>query len=157
MRVSVLLILSGALLGLTGCSTTQKADQASSTSAASGKPKGPTRADVANSMRALQKGMTTEQVRAAWGAPVSVKPMEAPVGTAEVWIYKFSFVGEVRQVQTDEITYTRPNPLTGIDETIREPVYSTEQVMVDQTVELLFYDGRLTEWKQSREVNRTFH
>jgi hypothetical protein len=153
MRVFTILIVIGVLPWLTGCASTPAPTSASPEAA---KP-AQTRADVDRSMRVLHKGMTAEEVQTAWGAPVKIEPMEAPTGRAEVWTYRFSFVGGLRQVQTSEIVYTRPNPLTGIEETLKEPVFSTEQTMIDQIVDLLFYDGRLTEWKQEREVARSFH
>jgi len=105
--------------------------------------------------------MTVAEVRALLGAPMKVAPMEVPAGTsagvAEVWTYQFRFLSGLRQVQTGETTYTRPNPLTGADETLSEPVFSTEEAVIEQTVEFLMYEGALASWKQSQDVDRFYH
>jgi hypothetical protein len=100
--------------------------------------------------------MPAEEVRAALGEPEQIKPMKGHESEAVVWIYHFRVPGPVRQVQSGQIEYQRPNPLTGQMETLSEPVYSTEQTFIDQQVELLIFNGVLTEWKQSQRVERTF-
>ena len=105
-------------------------------------------------LRELRKGLTAQEVRDALGEPGKVELMATTAGPAEVWTYRFSFAGPVSEVQTGETTYVRQNPITGAEETIHEPVYSIQQTMIEQTLSLLFCEGRLTEWKQSRETRR---
>lgn len=140
---------------LNGCSSPPAGDGTGASTKSAGR--GPSKSEHERKLQSLEKGMTAEQVRSVLGEPQKIGPMESPSGQAEVWTYRTSYVGRLRQVQTGSTTYSRPNPITGVEETVSEPVYSTEQEFVEETIELLIFDGKLIEWKKRRAADRDYH
>lgn len=124
-------------LSLAGCSTAP--------SAATGKP---------DPWRALAKDMTADQVRAALGEPIQVRPMQSP--GAEIWVYRRTAARDVRMVplKMQDIPYV--DPLTGQQRTIQEPVYSQEVRTVEEELNLLLYQGKLVSWKGRYLDARTY-
>lgn len=102
----------------------------------------------------LARGLSADDVRAAWGEPAEIRPFTVPGGTlpSEIWIYRRFVTDRERQViiGTHEVPAT--NPRTGQATTIDEPDYAPEVTTVTEIVELLFVDRRLTEWKSRREA-----
>jgi hypothetical protein len=108
------------------------------------------------SLGELQKGMTTEQVRNLWGKPEEVRLLKAGAQSGEVWVYRrpVSETMEEVPVRMQEIPYV--DPLTGQTKMIKEPVYEQQSVVLIETTELLMFEGRLINWKQSQKEERSF-
>jgi hypothetical protein len=104
--------------------------------------------------QALAEGMTADQVRAALGQPIKVRPMQT--SGAEIWVYRRMTAREVRMVplKTEDIPYV--DPLSGQERTIQEPVYSQEERTVEQELQLLLYEGKLMSWKSRFLEARTY-
>ncbi len=104
---------------------------------------------------ALEKGMTAEMVRRVMGgAPAEILPMRTAAGTAEIWVYRRTTQGSVRQVQVG----TKSIPIawaTGTDgqqrvlQSIDEPILRMQTEIFDETVQLLVFGGRFLEQKRS--------
>ena len=143
-----------ALVGLlSGCATTAPTTApAAVTQPAATSPDGPE--------RALKKGMTAEAVRAIMGEPAEIKPMQSPVGQAETWTYHRRTSGVTQQVQVG----TRATALSAIGgdgqahvtQTIEEPVFAQKVEIVDETISLLMFDGRLLEQKKSAQTRQEY-
>lgn len=93
----------------------------------------------------LKVGMTAELIRKQLGAPVEIKPMESPVGKAEVWVYNIERTVDTTQVATSTrdmpaFTITMSGPGTV---NVPEPVYSLADKKQDITLSLLMLNGRL--------------
>jgi len=145
------------LLGGAGCSTTPAAKPSGDTNASVQARSAPTKSQHEKAINELKKDMTAAEVRTAWGEPDKITPMESPEGQAEVWRYVKTYGGGVRQVQTSQTSYERQNPITGAMETLYEPVYSTEHVLVEETIELLLFNGRLVSWKRTARTDRSYN
>lgn len=104
----------------------------------------------------LKKGMTGAAVRQAWGEPESVKPMETPAGKAEVWTYHRTTT-TTRQVPASMETVPSQDAGTGAASTIMQPVYVQERVAATDEYQLLLFDDKVIEWKQTRQESRAFN
>ena len=139
---SCVAILGLALMALsvTGCSTAS-----SSGAAPTGTP---------DPWQSLAKDMTADQVRAALGQPIEVRPMQSP--GAEIWVYRRMTAENVGMVpmKTEDIPYV--DPFTGQQRTIQEPVYSQEVRMIEEELQLLLYEGKLASWKSRFLGARTY-
>lgn len=104
--------------------------------------------------KSLAKDMTADQVRAALGQPVEVRPMQQ--AGAEVWVYRRMTARDVGMVPTkmEDIPYF--DPFTGEQRTIQEPVYSQEVRTVEEELHLLLYEGKLVNWKSRFLGARTY-
>lgn len=107
----------------------------------------------------LDKGMTAEQVRRAIGAPLAIKPMEAPAGSkAETWIYRRQIGTTMRQAAVTMKTqpmYIGP----GFQNTVEDrPVmdYQLEQITTYQVTALLMVDDHLVLARQWKETQRSY-
>jgi hypothetical protein len=118
-------------LGLTGCSSVPSAQEAAKE----------------DPWLVLAKDMTAEQVRAALGPPIEVRPMKTSGG--EIWIYRQTRVTGVGlyPVKTQDIPSV--NPRTGEEQTIPNPVYNQETRSVEEELQLLMFDGKLVTWNRS--------
>ena len=93
----------------------------------------------------LKVGMTGEVIRTKLGNPVETRPMESPIGKAEVWVYNIERTVDTTQV----VTGTRDIPAFTIGMTgpttvnVPEPVYSMADKKQDITLSLLMLNGRL--------------
>lgn len=105
--------------------------------------------------QALAKGMTADQVRAAFGQPINVRPMQTP--GAEIWVYRRMTAREVGLValKTEDIPFN--DPFSGQQRTIQEPVYSQEERTVEEELQLLLYEGKLMSWKSRFLNTRTYY
>lgn len=107
----------------------------------------------------LDKGMTAEQVRQAIGAPLAIKPMEAPAGSkAEMWIYR-RVAGET----TRPAAVTMKSQPTFVGNEYENPVmdrpvmdYQLERVTTYQVTALLMVDGKLELARQWKESQRSY-
>jgi hypothetical protein len=107
-----------------------------------------------DSWQSLAQGMTADQVRAALGQPINVRPMQTPGG--EIWVYRRMTAREMGLVplKTEEIPYV--DPFTGEQRMIQEPVYSQEVHTVEEELQLLLYEGKLMSWKSRFLSARTY-
>ena len=112
---------------LSSCATTAPSDTSTGgvQPAVSASPDGPE--------HSLQKGMTADAVKQIMGEPAEIKPMPSPTGKAEVWVYHRRSNGATRQIQVG----------TQMGEQIE---------IIDQTISLLMFEGRLMEQKQSTQT-----
>jgi hypothetical protein len=104
--------------------------------------------------QSLAEGMTADQVRAALGQPINVRPMQT--SGAEIWVYRRITAREVGLVslKTEDIPYN--DPFSGQQRTIQEPVYSQEERTVEEELQLLLYEGKLMSWKSRFLSARTY-
>lgn len=112
--------------------------------------------DPAVNSRAIAKGMTADEVVRRIGKPAEVRPLSSSDGHAEIWVYRRN-AGQ-KTVQT--ATSTRQIPIPSASGEIRmvdEPVFSLEQITLEESVSLLMYDGKLVEWRKSVEGKRSFN
>lgn len=103
----------------------------------------------------LQKGMTAEAVKRIMGEPAEIKPMQSPTGKAEVWVYHRTSSVPVRQVQVGT-RFTNETMIAGDGQThvaqrVEAPVFALEIQIVDETISLLLFDGKLVEHKESAQ------
>jgi hypothetical protein len=127
-------------LSVTGCSTAN-----SSRVAPTGTP---------DPWQSLAKDMSADQVRAALGQPIEVRPLQSP--GAEIWVYRRITSREVRMApfKMEDVPYV--DPTTGQQRTAQEPVYSQEVHTVEEELQLLLYEGRLVTWKNRFLSARTY-
>jgi hypothetical protein len=92
--------------------------------------------------------MTAEEVQRLVGKPVEIKPIEAPEGKAETWIYRRQIgrqttqetvPGNVGSFMLVEGTLSTPPPLE----------YRTKTTKSYQVTSLLMFEGKLIKAKQS--------
>jgi outer membrane protein assembly factor BamE (lipoprotein component of BamABCDE complex) len=106
----------------------------------------------------LQKGMTAEAVKRIMGEPAEIKLMSTTTGTAEVWVYRRTSSSPIRQVQVGT-RFTKGTPSSGsatgdhssnmAAQMVDEPVFAQQIEIVDETISLLMFDGKLLEQKAS--------
>lgn len=114
----------------------------------------PAAADSANPLSALKEGMPAEAVRKLLGKPGEIKPMKAPEGKAEVWVFTREISRRVEQMQI-----TTPDVIVNM----KEPDGSTRQhitpgqvqmqdvhYLTEETAELLMFNDRYVVHKVSR-------
>jgi outer membrane protein assembly factor BamE (lipoprotein component of BamABCDE complex) len=101
----------------------------------------------------LQKGMTAEAVRAIMGEPSEIKPMKSPAGQAEIWIYHRKTQGGVQQVmvgmKSTPITSISSTGQTSIIQSIDEPILRQQTEIIEETVNLLIFEGKFVEKTRS--------
>jgi outer membrane protein assembly factor BamE (lipoprotein component of BamABCDE complex) len=116
----------------------------------------PTATAVSNGPeRALQKGMTAEEVKHIMGEPAEIKPMESPTGKAEVWVYHRTVFGHVEQVQVG--SQVLKDSTSGSDGNVHTmtlaevPIYKQAVHKDLETISLLMFDGRFISQKRTVE------
>ena len=105
--------------------------------------------------------MTAAEVKRLMGEPAEIKPMAAPTGKAEVWIYRRTTRGPMDQIQVG----TRSTPITtkGADgqyhvvQTAEEPIFMQQVLIIEETTSLLMFDGQLLEQKQTAQKRMEYH
>jgi hypothetical protein len=109
--------------------------------------------------RALEKGMTEETIIEIIGKPMEVRPMEAPDGKAEMWIYR----QETGQRSVQVVVGEREIPAyTGVGNanegmrTTKELIYGTKHVKTYRVTSLLMFNGQLTVARQTQEQSETY-
>lgn len=112
--------------------------------------------------RALQKGMTADEIVALIGKPDKIEPMKTAEGKAEAWTYRRKIDTMVTQVPTHTIDITAFNgmPSAGsLSGTVQTPTlaYSMETTTTYQVTSLLIYDGKLVVAKQWREREKNLN
>lgn len=148
--VALLTLLALVSVLAAGCATAPSAGSPASAPAAKS-DQDERRAAVAK----LKKGMTAAQVRALLGAPDQVVPQQTAVGAVDAWIYRTKYTAGSRHIQTGSESYVRPNPLTGANETVVEPIMGVENTYVTEEHVLVMRKGRLFEWKSVAGQSKT--
>lgn len=106
----------------------------------------------------IHPGMSGDEIRARWGAPREIRPMESPEGRAEVWRYRRLVSRRVQPVAVDTqmVPVFVPGAPNGLGET-RELVYEVETTWVYQDMYLLMFNDRLVSWKETYSSRRALH
>ena len=104
----------------------------------------------------LKVGMTAEQVRAAWGEPSEIVPLENAPKPGETWRYRQVLRSTDRQVAAtvEEVPFF--DPLTGAYRPQKEIRQSQETISIVQVTELIMLEGQLVGWKRSLNEERAF-
>lgn len=102
----------------------------------------------------IDVGMTADQVRAIAGEPIRIKPLKKEGVSAEIWVYKFDRLAEVKDIPTSINDVPYIDPITGVERSIPEPVYSQQRIFTVETTELLMVNGALTGAKRYRNVRQ---
>lgn len=104
--------------------------------------------------------MAADEVRKLLGKPESVRPMQSPNGTAEVWTYSRRIPGttETISVGSAPVTTTVPGPngTTSTQTMGSEPVYRTIRHVTIETVNVLMFNQHFLEKKITREEKQEF-
>ncbi len=104
----------------------------------------------------LQKGMTAEAVKRIMGEPAEIKPMPSPTGKAEIWVYHRTSSAPNQQVQvgtrSTAVTTIGGDGQAHVAQTIEEPVFAQQIQIVEETISLLMFDGKLVEQKESAQT-----
>jgi hypothetical protein len=116
----------------------------------------PTVATVGNGPeKSLQKWMTADAVRQIMGEPAEIKPMQTTVGKAEVWVYHRTGNSTIQQVQvgtrSTNVTSVGADGMAHLAQTVEEPVFAQQIEIVEETVSLLLFEGKLIEQKTTSQ------
>jgi len=114
-------------------------------------------ADQPNPFHSLQKGMTADAVRATVGEPMTIEPFPSQAVKSEVWVYRHTVGTTTTQEATSVRQVETVNPITGEMGTTPQAALQTVVIDITDTVKLLMIEGRLVEWKTSREASRHFN
>lgn len=105
--------------------------------------------------RALQNGMTAEEVKHIMGEPAEIKPMDSPTGKAEVWAYHRTINGLVEQIQIGSkpitVSSVGGDGLAHLQVVAEEPIYKQAVHTDEETISLLMFDGRFISQKRTVE------
>jgi len=108
----------------------------------------------------IRKGMTEQQLRAAFGEPTSIEPLKGADPKARLWTYRRDIVKEYRDV----LAGTREVPVwAGLNATsgnsvkmVQEPITRQELHVVTELTFLLVLDGKCVEHKQRFQETNSF-
>ncbi len=145
-----ILVGVGLLIGLGACSNVeQKSGGADPSPMAGAEPQ------ALGSMTGLSKGMPVTELVELYGQPKEKTKIEREDLVFERWIYEEPFQSRVDMVASrmEEIPYI--DPLTGESRTIQEPVFTQEMKHYDLKTDILVFDGKVIEWKQSTVMVRS--
>ncbi|MFA5057680.1 MAG: hypothetical protein WC485_06165 [Opitutaceae bacterium] len=100
----------------------------------------------------LQKGMPAEAVKRLMGAPDQITPIQSPTGKAEVWIYHRTTRGPEKQVpfgaQISPMMVQDPNGDSHLQQVEVGTLYKMQIQIIDETIQLLMFDGKYLEHKR---------
>lgn len=152
MRLSIIRMVLGLglIVGLGACSTVeQKGGGADPSPMAGAEPK------ALGSMTELSKEMPVSELVGLYGEPDEKTKIEREGLIFERWIYEEPFESRVDMVASrmEEVPYM--DPLTGESKTIQEPVFTQEMKHYDLKTDILVFDGKVIEWKQSAKLVRS--
>ena len=121
------------------------------------KPKQPAASlDPSLNTKAIAKGMSADEVIRRIGKPEEVEPVKSSNGHAEVWIYRRD--AGTKTIQSATSTRQIPVPvMSGGTQMVDEPVYSVEQIAMEEETSFLMYDAKLVEWKKAIVRKRTYN
>jgi hypothetical protein len=104
--------------------------------------------------------MTADAVKAIMGSPAEIKPMKAPTGTAEIWVYHRTATGQVKEVQvgtnSTPISTTNSNGQTTVLRTIDQPIFQQQTEFIDESIYLLMFDGKFQQLNTSFRTHFEF-
>ena len=109
---------------------------------------------------ALKVGATADEVRQLFGKPDEIRPMEAPNGKAEVWV----FVKELR-TRVERIGFPSPaitSTVTSADGTTHQfstpgdLIYHDVHYVTEETTEVLMFNDHFVAQKASRKERQQF-
>jgi len=100
--------------------------------------------------------MSADEIRAAWGAPTEILPLENAPLPGETWRYRTILRTTHRQVAAtvEEIPFF--DPISGRYIPQKEITQSQETVYQVQTTDLILVEGSLIGWKRSLNEERSF-
>jgi hypothetical protein len=101
--------------------------------------------------------MSAAQVRQLVGEPTRIKKVPRAEGVeSEIWYYetKVKVGAHEEPLSTRDVPYV--NPKTGIQEIIKEPVYSLVNEYLTETTALVLVDGVLTGSKRYQTRSQEF-
>lgn len=104
----------------------------------------------------LKVGMTDEEIRAAWGPPAEILPLENAPAPGEIWRYRTVLRSAQRQVAATVVEVPYVDPISGLYIPQKEITQSQETVSQVQTTDLIVVEGRLVGWKRSLNEERTY-
>lgn len=119
-------------------------------------PAGSLRPAAANPLEALAKGMTGDEVKAAWGAPLEIRPFKDDADNARVWVYQRNLRTNQTPVAATLQEVPFYDPISGEYRPFKEPYFNEQITTTTQVVELIMVDDRLTGWRRSLSEQRTF-
>ncbi len=145
-----ILVGVGLLVGLGACSTVEQKDDASIPAPIAG-----AEPQALGSMTGLSKGMSVTELVELYGQPKEKTKIERDELVFERWIYVEPFRSRVDMVASrmEEVPYI--DPLTGESKTIQEPVFTQEMKHYELKSDILMFDGKVIEWKQSTVMVRS--
>ncbi len=111
-----------------------------------------------NPATTLKQGMPAGAVRKLLGEPTETKPMKAPNGKAEVWVYvrEISRRAEQMRVATPDVVINT----TESDGTVRQHVtpgqvtFHDVQYLTEETTEVLMFNDHFLAQKSSRQERK---
>jgi len=128
------------------------------------KPTPPTQPAVAASPEpesGLKAGMSPEAVKKIMGAPREIKPMTAPDGKAEIWIYRRDVGARVERVQIAAVPITVStigNDGQAHQQTVSEEVkYGDLYQATEETIQLLMFNDRYVTQKITRQKIKRYN
>jgi len=158
MNIPKALVASGALALLFSpayASSTTNAPKAEATNAS------PRPATAEAPENALKRAMAVADVKRIMGEPAEVKPMAAPTGKAEIWVYRRKIGDSWVQIQTASkpivISSTDSNGLLHQTTIGEEPIFTNEHRVTEDVVSLLMFNDHFLERKVTREIHRNYH
>ena len=125
-------------------------------------PASDTTADLNGPETTLQKGMAAAAARAIMGEPSEIRPMQSPSGPAEIWVYHRRIQGRIQQVMvgvksTPMTSYNNTTGQTTILRTIDEPILRQQTEVIEETINLLIFDGKYIEQTRSAQRHLEFN
>lgn len=129
-----------------GCTAAPQGASASSSAAT----------DASRQPPPLKVGMTADEVRAAWGAPTEILPLEDAPRPGETWRYRTILRSTQRQVAAtvEEVPFF--DPISGRYLPQKEITQSQETVSQVQTTDLILIEKKLVGWKRSLNEERSY-
>jgi hypothetical protein len=139
-------IIFGMVLSLAGCATPDP-HPSSTTAQTAVTP-------IAPSPKALNQGMTAEEVIQRIGRPAEIRKIKADI-PAEVWIYYRDLGSEYTMIASTTHSIPIQNFATGTMTSTPELDFRPERIDTTQHTELLMINGKLTSYKQFAQKKRS--
>jgi hypothetical protein len=116
----------------------------------------PAASDSSRQPPPLKVGMSADEIRAAWGPPAEILPLENAPVTGETWRYRAVLRSAQRQVAAtvEEVPFF--DPISGRYIPQKEITQSQETVSQVQTTDLIMIEDQLVGWKRSLNEERTY-
>jgi len=104
--------------------------------------------------------MTAAAVKAIMGEPAEVQPGPPSSGKTEIWIYRRSTYGVVRQIQTgtrsETTNYRGADMMDRAAQSVAVPIYVREVDKTTETISLLMIDGSFIVQKHSAVIQKEY-